>query len=678
MKKNDLIAGLKERGIHTKTHFYAEAFSRNIGLLTPAELLTLSNATIAIPGMGGVGGVHLMTMIRTGIGRFHLADFDTFEVANFNRQFGATIPNLGRSKLEAMVEQALSVNPYAEIKTFPDGVTPVNVDDFLSGVQVVLDSLDFFAFDARRLLFNRAREKGIYVVTAGPLGFSSAMLIFSPHEGMRFDDYFHIVEAMTPQERYLAFAMGLAPRPTHIQYMDLSKVDLTRKAGPSLNIACQLCSAQAGTEAVRIILNKGKIRPVPWYVQFDPFSQKYRKGKLHLGNRHPIQKAKSIIVRQLLKRNQKAFKPEIPEIPGAQFESDLIIPKTVITYILQAGVQAPSGDNVQPWKFRVADNTLSLYLDRKADHSFFNINQIASIISCGAVIENMRLAASLFGLRPEISLCPDDRDPDLMATVSLTRASCVSEPLATMIWQRQTNRKFFKKAPIAPAALDSVFHSIDEFSGVNLHLVTDRPALQRLARLIYHVDRIRTEHQPLHEHLNQMIRFTHEAAIQKRDGFPLNNLEAGLAGEAFLKITRPWFIMNMANRVGIGKMVALHSLQGILNSGGAGLLTITGMDTSAFITGGQALERMWLTLTRLGLCMQPMTAITLFWLRWLVEGEKNFLPKHRRLLTKAWETYPAIFKSVNLETQGHVMLFRFGYGARSKTGTYRKPLRSFM
>ena len=42
----------------------------------------------------------------------------------------------------------------------------------------------------RRRLFNRAREKGIYVVTAAPLGFSAALLIFAPHTGMSFDEYF--------------------------------------------------------------------------------------------------------------------------------------------------------------------------------------------------------------------------------------------------------------------------------------------------------------------------------------------------------------------------------------------------------------------------------------------------------------------------------------------------------
>ncbi|MCK4529275.1 ThiF family adenylyltransferase, partial [candidate division WOR-3 bacterium] len=297
MDKNSLLNKVKEFGLNTKQEYMAEAFSRNIGLLTQAEQDKLANAKVAIPGMGGVGGVHLTTMTRTGVGNFHIADFDVFEPANINRQFGARIPDFGRPKLEVMVEQALSINPYLEIKEFPEGINSLNVDDFLDGVQVVIDGLDFFNFDTRRLLFNRAREKGIYVITAGPLGFSSAMLIFSPHEGMSFDEYFNIVDGMAPQDQYLSFALGLAPRATHIKYMDLSKVDLESKAGPSLNIACQICSGMAATEAVRIILKKGRIKPAPHFFQFDPFSQKYRKGKLYMGNRNPIQRVKFKVVK---------------------------------------------------------------------------------------------------------------------------------------------------------------------------------------------------------------------------------------------------------------------------------------------------------------------------------------------------------------------------------------------
>ena len=305
MQPDDLQAKLKQIGIYDQNQYHEQAFSRNIGLFSKKEQEALKNAKIAIPGMGGVGGVHLITMARTGIGRFHLADYDTYEPVNINRQYGARVPDFGRPKLEVMCEQALAINPYLEITPFPQGINKSSLDPFLDGVQVVLDGLDFFQFDIRRTLFNRAREKGVYVVTAAPLGFSSAVLIFSPHDGMSFDEYFNIVDGMTTEQQYLAFAMGLAPRGTHMKYMDLKKVSLENKAGPSLNIACQSCAAMAAAEAVRIILNRGGIKPVPYYFQFDPYAQKYRKGKLYLGNRNPIQKIKSKAANYILQRNKK-------------------------------------------------------------------------------------------------------------------------------------------------------------------------------------------------------------------------------------------------------------------------------------------------------------------------------------------------------------------------------------
>jgi tRNA A37 threonylcarbamoyladenosine dehydratase len=81
------------------TFDYHEAFSRNIGWVTEAEQATLRRSRVAIGGLGGVGGVHLLTLARLGVGRFSIADFDVFEIANFNRQVGATMATLKSSKI---------------------------------------------------------------------------------------------------------------------------------------------------------------------------------------------------------------------------------------------------------------------------------------------------------------------------------------------------------------------------------------------------------------------------------------------------------------------------------------------------------------------------------------------------------------------------------------------------
>ncbi len=113
---------------------YQSAFSRNLGWVTEAEQAILRGKRIAIAGLGGVGGSHLLTLTRLGIGQFSIADFDVFEIQNFNRQAGAFVSHLNRPKVEVLAEMARDINPELEIAAFPTGVTEENLDAFLEGV----------------------------------------------------------------------------------------------------------------------------------------------------------------------------------------------------------------------------------------------------------------------------------------------------------------------------------------------------------------------------------------------------------------------------------------------------------------------------------------------------------------------------------------------------------------
>jgi hypothetical protein len=270
---------------------YEQAFLRNRGLIAAEEQQRLRNSRVAIAGMGGVGGIHLVTLARLGIGRFTIADPDAFEVANFNRQYGATLRHLGRSKAEVMADEAKAINPDLDLRVFREPVAPENVAEFLDGADVFLDGIDFFNIAARRLLFGEARRRGIWSVTAGPIGFSTAWLAFSP-DGMSFDRYFDLHDGMSRLEELVAFAVGLTPRATHLRYMDLSGVNLDSGAGPSTALACHLASGVAAAEILKILLGRRGVLPVPWYLQFDAYRQILRKGRLRGGNRHPWQRFK--------------------------------------------------------------------------------------------------------------------------------------------------------------------------------------------------------------------------------------------------------------------------------------------------------------------------------------------------------------------------------------------------
>lgn len=274
------------------TWSYEAAFARHNGLLTEPEQQRLRRSRVAIIGMGGVGGVHLMTLARLGIGSFHIADPDCFELANFNRQYGATIQSLGRPKVEVMAELARSVNPELDIRTFTEPISKANVDAFMDGVDILVDGVDFFALNARRLVFQEARRRGIWGVTAGPHAFSTAWLTFSP-TGMSFDDFFDLNDTMSEDEQVVAFAVGGTPSPLHLAYLDLGKYFRPEaKAGASAALACHLASGVVGAETLKILLGRPGTRPAPWYSQFDAYRGKLRVGRLLWGNRHPWQRLK--------------------------------------------------------------------------------------------------------------------------------------------------------------------------------------------------------------------------------------------------------------------------------------------------------------------------------------------------------------------------------------------------
>jgi molybdopterin/thiamine biosynthesis adenylyltransferase len=268
---------------------YEQAFSRNIGWLTQQEQHQLRHKRVAIAGMGGVGGVHLLTLCRLGIGKFHLADFDTFDLVNFNRQTGAAISTLGQGKLEVMTQQARDINPELDITGFDKGVTENNLDAFLEGVDLYVDGLDFFAFQARQQVFAKCAEKGIPAITAAPLGMGTAVLNFLPG-GMSFNDYFRLDDGLEA-EKPLRFLMGLAPARLQMGYLaDPSTVDLANRKGPSTIMACQLCAGVAATEALKILLGRGPVRTAPKGYHFDAYRNKLELTWRPGGNRNPLQR----------------------------------------------------------------------------------------------------------------------------------------------------------------------------------------------------------------------------------------------------------------------------------------------------------------------------------------------------------------------------------------------------
>jgi len=278
---------------------YHEAFSRNLGWVTEQEQDRLRGSRVAIAGLGGVGGFHLLTLSRLGVGAFNLADFDTFGLVNFNRQAGAGVSTLGKPKLGVMASMARDINPELELRQFPDGLEEGVLDDFLKDVDLYVDGLDFFALDIRQAVFAACDRKGIPAITVAPLGMGAALLNFLPGQ-MTFEEYFGFAEN-DQLEKALRFFVGLAPARLHMEYLvDPTRIDLEGKNGPSTGMGCMLCAGVAGTEALKILLGRGKASAAPWAIHYDAFLN--RLSRLHRpgGNSHPRQQAALKKARKML------------------------------------------------------------------------------------------------------------------------------------------------------------------------------------------------------------------------------------------------------------------------------------------------------------------------------------------------------------------------------------------
>ena len=279
---------------------YDTAFSRNIGWVTHAEQEKLRGSRIAIAGLGGVGGAHLLTLARLGVSHFNIADFDDFDVHNLNRQAGAFMPFMGQTKIATVARMALDINPEIDLRLFPKGVQPENVDEFLRDVDVYVDGLDFFVLPTRRMVFAKCREKGIPALTAAPLGMGVAFLYFSP-AGMSFEDYFK-VEGHESQEQYARFIAGLSPAMVQRDYLVAPEaVNFREKRGPSTIMACDICAGVMGTSVLKLLLRRGSIKAAPWGMHFDAYHQKLKLTWRPFGNSNPLQQLLLKFIRPVLR-----------------------------------------------------------------------------------------------------------------------------------------------------------------------------------------------------------------------------------------------------------------------------------------------------------------------------------------------------------------------------------------
>lgn len=143
----------------------SRAFERSERLLGKDAVEALGQKTVAIFGIGGVGGYAAEALARTGVGTLHLIDRDTVSESNLNRQIIALHSTIGKYKTEVMRDRVLDINPKAEVCVHNCFFLPENAGNFdFTAYDYVVDAVD--TVTAKLEIIERAKSAGVPVISS--------------------------------------------------------------------------------------------------------------------------------------------------------------------------------------------------------------------------------------------------------------------------------------------------------------------------------------------------------------------------------------------------------------------------------------------------------------------------------------------------------------------------------
>ncbi|WP_277202809.1 sulfur carrier protein ThiS adenylyltransferase ThiF [Victivallis vadensis] len=131
--------------------------------LGAAERARIEAARIGVAGAGGLGSNCLAHLVRCGVRRFVIADFDTVSESNLNRQFFFA-DQLGMPKVEAVAANLRRINPALELELHPERVTAENAVRRFGSCDVTVEAFD--DPDAKTMLIRALLPLGKPVVAA--------------------------------------------------------------------------------------------------------------------------------------------------------------------------------------------------------------------------------------------------------------------------------------------------------------------------------------------------------------------------------------------------------------------------------------------------------------------------------------------------------------------------------
>lgn len=330
-----------------------------------------------------------------------------------------------------------------------------------------------------------------------------------------------------------------------------------------------------------------------------------------------------------------------------------------IRTILEAAIQAPSGENAQPWSFKVSGTTIELYNLPDRDRSVYNWEQRASYVAHGALLENLTIAAQARGYAVQINLFPDGPKSNLVAQIKLAQTKPTTETLYPFISERKTNRKPYKITQLTQAQKGEILSAQKITNQAEIRLIENREQIKTLARVGSSNEEVMLSNKDLHSFFFSHITWTQKEDDEKKIGFYIKTLELPPPAEIMFKLLRKWTVMKIFDAIGFPKVVGKQNAAVNAQCAAIGGIFIDDSNPESYIATGKLLERTWLIVTKLGLSLQPLAGLLFMHLSLFQGDTARFTEKNSQIIK---EQYGKVVEIFNTQNKIPVLMFRIGDG----------------
>ena len=556
---------------------------RNKNLITAAELDRLARLRIGVVGLS-VGHAIAYTLAAQGLcGELRLTDFDDLELSNLNR-VPASVFDLGVNKAAVCARRIAELDPYLPVTVMPTGITPQTVDEFVDGLDIVIEECD--SLDAKVLIREVARARHVPVLMAT----SDRGLM----DVERFDidpsrpimhgllgDVNTARLANLSNEDKLPYALRVADASQVSSRMAASLVEVgkTLSTWPQLSSEVAL-NASVIAEAVR---------------------------RIGLNESLPSGRVRIDTAAMLDGLGEPAVAPPAP--PSSDEPTEHVEPAGTSEVVAAAAIRAPSGGNAQPWHIEARGGSVSVRL--APEHSTtMDVGYRASAVAVGAATFNARVAAAAHGLIGKVDFQPGDEASPLSAIVHLSSGDDAElSPLYEAMLGRETNRRRGDRAPIPGQTLE-LLDSAARNEGARLHILSDPADVEMAATILAAADRIRYLTPRLHAEMFEELRLPDDPSPET--GIDIRSLELGPAHLVMLDILRRSEVMADLAAWNAGTALGDDTYGRVAASSAIGVISVRGQSLSDYARGGSAVESVWIRAQQHGLAVQPVSPAFLY------------------------------------------------------------------